>query len=300
MQVLGEIKAQQDEIRELWNFRELLWILVQRDLRVRYKNSKLGFGWSLVNPMVQVAVITVVLKFVLRVDIDNYSAYIFAAFLPWSFFQLTLLDASTCLLHHEGLLKKVYFPREVIPLAVVVSNLIHYLLATLVFLVYLTALPVVYYPFTGRFEWTIQWTVLLLPLAIVPLTLLTTGLAFIVASLNVFYEDVRYLLTNGLQVLYYLVPIIYFDEFVYYSNRLGQWREAIYVLFLANPLAALIVAIRKWILPPTTSATFGGRAFEMLPHHYLAFGLACLTSAAVAWLGYAYFNRRKWKFAERP
>src|SRR6185436_10302551 len=96
-----------NELKELWRYRELLRILVQRDIDLRYKNTRLGFVWSLLNPLLQVLVITVVLKYILRIDVQNYSAYIFCAFLPWSFFQLTLLDASTSLLLQDRLIKKV-------------------------------------------------------------------------------------------------------------------------------------------------------------------------------------------------
>src|SRR5438067_5070387 len=146
------------DLKELWRYRELLIILVQRDLAVRYKNTIFGFAWSMINPLLQVIVITVVLKYALRIDVPNYSAYIFCAFLPWSFFQLGLLDASTSLLFNEPLIRKVYFPREVIPLSLVISNLIHFALATLVFLVFMAALPFFWWPFTHphRFEIALQ------------------------------------------------------------------------------------------------------------------------------------------------
>src|SRR5712692_10666919 len=101
------------ELKELYRFRELLWILVLRDLKVRYKNSALGFLWSLINPAVQVAVISFVVKNFIKMEVPNLSAYIFCAFLPWSFFQLALLDTSHSLIVNERLMKKVYFPREI-------------------------------------------------------------------------------------------------------------------------------------------------------------------------------------------
>ena len=125
------------ELSELYKYRDLLMQLVVRDLKVRYKNSILGFFWSLANPLVLVATITVVVKYVMRVDIPNYSAYLLVAYLPWMFFQMSLMDASQAVLMHHDLLKKVYFPREVLPLSMVLANLAHFLLAIAVFFVYL-------------------------------------------------------------------------------------------------------------------------------------------------------------------
>ncbi|MBI3911089.1 MAG: ABC transporter permease [Armatimonadetes bacterium] len=284
------------DLRELWRFRELLLILVQRDLKVRYKNSFLGFGWSLINPLLQVIVITFVLKIFLRVGVANYSAYIFCAFLPWSFFQLSLLDASNSLAFQERLLKKVYFPREILPLACVLSNLVHFLLALGVFLVYLAALPLFTWFTGGKFVWTIQPTVFFTPVVIVILFLLSAGLSLVAAALNLFYEDVRFLLTVGLNILYYLVPIIYFPELV--ARALPHRLYAIYML---NPLSPLISAFRKWVLPPTNISIGGTHAatsgITATDGAYLL--VAAVVSVLVAAAGYAFFNARKWQFAER-
>jgi len=110
-----------------------------RDLKVRYKNSALGFFWSLLNPLVQVVTITLVIKYVMNLNIPNYSAYLLVAYLPWVFFQMALLDSSQIILHHRNLLRRVYFPREVLPLSAVVANLIHFVLALVVFFAYLVS-----------------------------------------------------------------------------------------------------------------------------------------------------------------
>src|SRR6266849_6003019 len=180
------------ELAELYRFRELLWILVLRDLKVRYKNSALGFAWSLINPAVQVAVISFVVKNFMHLDVPNLSAYIFCAFLPWSFFQLALLDTSHSLIVNERLMKKVYFPREIIPLSLVLSNLIHLLLAILVFLVYLLLLAFVSPHKVGApLLPTLAW----IPFLILIELLLITGLSLVISAVSMFYEDVKYLMT---------------------------------------------------------------------------------------------------------
>lgn len=294
------------ELKELWRFRELLIILVKRDLYVRYKNTVGGFAWSLINPLLQVIVITVVLKYVMRFDVPNYSAYIFCAFLPWSFFQLGLLDASTSLLFHERLIRKVYFPREVIPLSLVISNLIHFALATLVFLIYMALLPFVLWPFSHphRFEIALQPALVLAPVIMLVEFFLVAGLSFFVSATNLFFEDVRYLLTVGLSILYYAVPVIYFPEFVAQSRGLEElgprWRDLIYGAYMLNPLSTLISTFRKWILVPTFSGNFSIRTEGMTELDYFFLAAAVASSVVIALSGYAYFNRKKWSFAERP
>src|SRR5436305_9665408 len=113
-----------DELREIWKYRELLVIFVQRDLKVRYKNSFLGFGWSLINPLLQVLTIAVIIQFVLKIRIPNYHVYLFCATLPWLFFSTALMDTSLSLVHYYPLMRRVYFPRILVPLASVIYNVI--------------------------------------------------------------------------------------------------------------------------------------------------------------------------------
>src|SRR5690349_17515854 len=104
-----------EQFQELWRYRELLIILVQRDLKVRYKNSILGFGWSLINPLVQVLTIALVFKVLGLIgganQPKNVSAYLFCATLPWLFFSTAVMDSSLALAHYHSLMKRVYFPR---------------------------------------------------------------------------------------------------------------------------------------------------------------------------------------------
>jgi len=271
------------DLRELYKFRELLIILVLRDLKVRYKNSYLGVLWSLVNPIVQVIVITIVMQHFVRIPIPNYSAYMFAAFLPWLFFQLTLLDATHSIAMHDRMLRMVYFPREVIPISIVISNLVHFLLAIGIFLIYRLLTP--------------------LPLLIAIHCLLVTGLALWLAALNVFYEDVRYLLTVGMQVLYFGLPVLYLSEQVLNSSINARSHGLVYTLYMLNPLATLITAFRKAMLPPVPPIEIEGNLSlrtGSLPLEPVYIISAVVVSIVVAILGYAYFNKKKWQFVERP
>ncbi|MCL5104468.1 MAG: ABC transporter permease [Armatimonadetes bacterium] len=280
-----------DELRELLRYKDLLKQLVIRDLKVRYKNSILGFFWSLANPLVQVATITVVVKYIMRMDIPNYSAYLLVGYLPWVFFQMALLDSSQVVVMHRDLLRKVYFPREVLPISVVIANLIHFLLALVIFFAYL----MFYYLFLHSAP--IAKTALMLPALIAMQTLLIVGLTFFVSCLNVFYEDTKYILTAGLNVLFYLTPVMYVTELVYTKIPEAS-RGLLYKLYLLNPLNMLTDAYRKTLLPPY-SGGIKGQDIHSLSLDYWMLAVCAAVCVVVAIAGYAFFNARKWVFAER-
>ncbi|MGD0113551.1 MAG: ABC transporter permease, partial [Armatimonadota bacterium] len=104
------------ELAELWRYREVLFNLVRRNLRVRYKNSVLGFFWSLLNPLMQIGVWYFVFKIILENPEKNYMAFLITGFLPWLFFNQTVLDSTACVTQEMALVKKAYFPRAVLPL----------------------------------------------------------------------------------------------------------------------------------------------------------------------------------------
>lgn len=286
-----------NELRELYRYRDLLKQLVVRDLKVRYKNSVLGFFWSLLNPLVRVATITVVVKYVMQLDIPNYSAYLLVAYLPWVFFQMALLDSSQVVLLHRDLLRKVYFPREVLPLSTVVSNLIHFLLALVVFFAYLLFYIHFFLHGSGPLL-----TTLWLPVLITLQCLLIMGLTYFVSCLNVFFEDTKYLLAVLLDVFFYLTPIMYPAELVHarlVSSHLPElYKTVLYKLYMLNPMNVIADAYRKLLLPPA-KLDLRGTEVSMLPLDYGMLAIAAAMCILVAVGGYAFFNSRKWVFAER-
>jgi lipopolysaccharide transport system permease protein len=276
------------DLRELYRYRDLVAQFVIRDLKVRYKNSVLGFFWSLLNPLVQVAVITIVIKYVMRVKIDDYSAYVLVAFLPWMFFQMSLLDASDSVLKHHDLLKKVYFPREVLPVSLVISNFIHLLLAFAVFFIYL----VVY------LRTSVLATSVLLPALMLIQFFFNLGIAFFISCLNVFYEDTKFIVAVGLNAIFYATPVMYVSELVYSALPVahkGLW----WALYQINPLNALLIAYRKTLLNPFPDFQLRGSQLSDMPLNYGYLGIAALISIVLAIAGYSFFNKRKWLFAER-
>jgi lipopolysaccharide transport system permease protein len=186
-------------MRELWDYRDLLYNLVVRDLKVRYKNSALGILWSLLNPLLMMLVFTFVFK-VLRGSsrLPAYPAFILSGLLAWNLFASSIMRAIGSVVGSAPLIKKVYFPREVLPISAVLSNLVNYLLALPVYFVLATAL--------GRAPTT--W-VLLLPAVIVVQLFFTLGISFILATLNVFYRDTQIVMEVVLLAWLFLSPVFY-------------------------------------------------------------------------------------------
>jgi ABC-type polysaccharide/polyol phosphate export permease len=290
------------ELKELYRYRELLMVLVARDLKVRYKRSALGFMWSLINPLAQMVVLTVIFKFVLGYKIENYSAWVLAAILPWSFFQNSILDAAQSILIHYNLLKKVYFPREIIPLAAVFSNLIHLGLSLLVFFAYALIFPIYHSralvppPYWG-------WMLLWLPAIIVLHTLLNMGLALLVSALNVYYEDVKFIVQILVNLLFYTCPIIYATVNIAVGDKtdprtvLTPASQHLFFLYRLNPMASLIYLYQKALLSHATPLDL--RMVQFTSQDALVVGITVIECVLMAALGYRFFNRRKWEFAER-
>ncbi len=277
---------------ELYKYRELLATLVIRELKIRYKNSALGFLWSLIVPLVTVAVLTIVFKRVMGMAIPNYSAYVLAAYLPWMFFQTALMDSSQSVIGQINLVKKVYFPREILPLSFVIANLVHFALAMIVFFLYL--LIYVHAPLLPSMLW--------LPLLLVVHLALITGLCLGISCLNVFYEDTKYVVSIALNLLFYLTPVVYFSEQVLTAKLFPFGPpNLVYILYHLNPMAVLMSCYRKCLLPPINA-----NAGAVTQHHITSVPLpvwlicvAVVVSFATLVWGYRLFKTREWEFAEK-
>lgn len=284
----GAASRVRSELAELWRFRGLLWQLVRRDLKVRYKNSRLGFLWSIAPPLMQVAVITFALKHATNfaTGFESYSAYVLVAMIPWTYFNTAILDSSQSILLMYGVIKKVYLPREIIPLSNAISNFIHFLMSWLVFFLY----------WWGVQRAPLLWTTLWFPYLILVQFMLVTGLSLFVSALNVFYEDVKYIVNILMSLGLFLLPIMYVVEQPYYKPNgfLTGWKFELYML---NPLASLITGYRKALLEAPHPSAIGGDSLPLDPAQLLLTGLI---SFFILLGGYWYFNKRKWQFVERP
>jgi len=208
-----------ERILELVKYRELVRNLVIRDIKLRYRNSVLGFVWCLGNPLLMMAVFTVVFTVLMPNDIPNYPVFILCALLPWNYFNTAIMGAIDSIVGNAHLIKKVYFPREVLPLSIVLANLVNFLLALIALFAMLFAFRVQLTP----------WA-LYLPLIIFIQTIFTLGLALIFATLNVFYRDTKIIMEVGMLAWFFLTPVFYrIEDLVPQYARLMYW---------VNPMAS--------------------------------------------------------------
>lgn len=210
-----------ERILELVKYRELVRNLVIRDIKLRYRNSVLGFIWCLGNPLLMMAVFTVVFTILMPTDIPKYPIFILCALLPWNYFNTAIMGSIDSIVGNAHLIKKVYFPREVLPLSIVLANLVNFLLALIVLFAMLFAFRVRLTP----------WA-LYLPLIILIQTIFTLGLALIFATLNVFYRDTKIIMEVGMLAWFFLTPVFYrIEDLVPQYARLMYW---------INPMASFI------------------------------------------------------------
>ncbi|OFX24549.1 MAG: ABC transporter [Anaeromyxobacter sp. RBG_16_69_14] len=251
-------------VSELWRFRELVALLVQRDLKVRYKRSMLGMGWTLLNPMLQMIVYTLVFSTIMKVGVPRFPVFLLAGLLPWTLISVSITGSAHCLLNNQGLIRKVAVPQMVYPLSVVASKLVDFLLSLFPFAVLAIAL--------GRPP-NATWLYLLPALVLV--TVFSAGLSLLFSSLTVFYRDMRHLIDILIQVWFYVTPVLYPLEFL--EKVPYPWMRWV---LLANPATPVI---RCFQLP-----LYEGRA----PSAALL-GEAALSTVLVLVLGVTFFLRHE-------
>ena len=191
--------------RSLYSFRSLLWTLVARELKARYRGSLLGYLWSLVNPLLLLAVYTFVFNYIFKPRMegaDPYALFLMTGLFPWIWASTSLLEGTVSLSANAGLIRKAVFPAEVLPTVAVVSNLVHFLFALPVLAGALVVGRLLGYSVGG-------WEVVLLPLVVLLQLPLLVGMSLGLAALNVHFKDVKDIVSNLLTLLFFLTPIIY-------------------------------------------------------------------------------------------
>lgn len=192
-----------NELRTLYRHRQLIAALTSRDLKARYRGSILGYFWSLANPLLLLGVYTLVFtKFFPRFDMPAYPLFLFAGILPWTFFSAAVLESTGSISSNAGLIKKVMFPAEALPLVVVLSHLVHFVLAVPVLLAALVG-------FTLMKQAAVTSAVLMLPVLMLVQTVFVAGVAMVVSSTSILFRDLRDIITNLIQIGFFVTPIIY-------------------------------------------------------------------------------------------
>jgi lipopolysaccharide transport system permease protein len=232
------------EIRHLYRHRQLIAALTVRDLKARYRGSILGFFWSLANPLLLLSVYTLVFTmfFQPRAQLQPYPLFLFSGILAWTFFAAAILESTGSISSNAGLIKKVMFPAEALPLVVVLSHLVHFVLAIPILLAALLA-------FAALGKITITTTVLLAPLLMVVQTLFVAGIALAVSSAAVLFRDLRDIIANLLQLGFFLTPILYLID----DPDLPRWVRAI---LRVNPMTPFVVGYQKIFFFGTLPSVF--------------------------------------------
>jgi ABC-type polysaccharide/polyol phosphate export permease len=227
---------------QIYRYRELVAMLVTRDLKVRYKRSILGMFWSLLNPLLQMAVYSFVFSTIMRVGIPAYPVFLLSGLLPWTLFATSVSMAAGCLIANASLIRKVAVPQAVYPLALVGSKLVDLLLS----LVPLTLIAI----WLGRPP-SLSW--LFLPVAILAVAAFAAGVSLLVSSLTVFFRDIKHLIDILLQVWFYLTPVIYTYESL--GNLPNRW---IATALRINPAAPIVrcfqICLYEGRFPDATTA----------------------------------------------
>jgi ABC-2 type transport system permease protein len=222
--------------RDIWAFREILLNLVRKELKVKYTKSVLGAAWSMLNPILYLAVFSFVFTFVLPSTIPNFAVYLLSGLIAWNFFSGSLTIAARSVVDNTSLVKKVYFPKEILPLAAVGTCLVDFFLQSLVLIVFMV---VTAYPFLGL-------NTLLILLALPALIIFTTAASLWVAAYNVTYRDTQHLVNLLLLAWFWLTPI------VYPASMLQEKLSAVTIgpinlfwIYCLNPLADIVFGFQR-------------------------------------------------------
>jgi ABC-type polysaccharide/polyol phosphate export permease len=211
-------------LRETYRYRELIWALAMKELKIRYKRSVLGFLWALLNPMLLMLVLTVVFSTIMSFNIPHYAIFLLSVLLPWTFLTQSLSYAVEAIVSNGDLIKKVRVAKLVFPVAAVVSNMINLLLSLI---------PLVVIVLLMRHPFYITW--IYLPVPLLALTIFTLGGTFFFAAANVYYRDVAHILQIIIQAWFYITPIIYSLDFFPPKYR---------IFFKLNPVQYILNGFR--------------------------------------------------------
>lgn len=274
------------KIHELWTYRELIKNLVLRDLRVRYKGSALGYLWTQLAPLLMMLIFWVVFSAVFASPIAMFPIFLIVALLPWNYCAEATLGGTRSVLDNANLIKKVFFPREVLPLVSVCSSLVNFLLSLPMLFLVMTVVQLFYPPLNGQLNFA--WTVAYLPVLLLIQTLFLAGVAFFLGALAVFFRDTVHLVGILVQFWFFLTPIFYsIDGLVS-----GVFARA---LRWFNPMASIVEFYREILYGNTVGIDQIPQPALPAPDSVLR---VLVTSLLVLAIGYWFFQRSSRQFGE--
>ena len=212
-------------LKNLYDYRQLLKSNVQKEIRGKYKGSFLGVLWSFVNPLLQVLVYALVFPFIMKNTNDHYIVFLIIGILPWTWFITSITQGTPCILANQGIVKKVYFPREILPISVITSGLVNFLISCIIILCFLL--------FSGV---GFSIYMIFVPFIILIQYIFTLGLLLITSAIDVYIRDAEYIINFIVNMLFYATPILYSPEI--FANTSISW------LMKINPLSVIITGYR--------------------------------------------------------
>ena len=251
--------------KELYNYREFLKTSIKKEFRGKYKKSFLGVLWSFLNPLFQLLIYALVFPFILRMNVDNYTMFLIVALMPWTFFNSTIIQSAACIVTNGGIIKKVYFPREILPISTATSNLFNFLITGIIVFAALLISGI-----------GIGTSIFMLPLIIIMQYILQLGLSFIFSAITVYVRDIEYIINIFMMLMFYLCPIVYSADMI--PTRFLP-------LFKLNPMFHIIEYYRTILY------------YKQIPNisHVLILFVACVGLLVI---GYLIFQKCKKRFAE--
>jgi lipopolysaccharide transport system permease protein len=268
---------------ELWSFRELVRNLIVRDLKVRYKNSVLGVAWSWLNPLLMMVVFTIFIALTgMGGDVPYPFVFILSGVLPWNFFSASVIGATNSIVGSSYLIKKVYFPREVLPVSLVLANMINFVIALPVFFGLVLASGLRLSPWLA-----------LLPVVLATQVIFSIGIGLILATLNVFYRDTQIIMEVVMLAWFFLTPVFWDAQTLVPESKVlwGINLPLQRLFYILNPMASIINAYRDILY----RVALPGSAFQ--PGFYFL-SRTIVTSLAFLVVGYVVFHRYSGVFGE--
>ncbi len=255
-----------NDLKEIFKYRQMIVSMVRKELRGRYKGSVLGFMWTFINPLLQLLVYNMVFSIILRNNIEKFYLYLFVALIPWMFFSASITGGSVSILSQKDLIKKIYFPREIIPVSYVTSSFVNMLLCFIV-VIAVALISGVVPTVTG---------IICLPVIMIVEYMMGLGVALIVSALTVYLRDLEHILSILAMVWMYATPVCYPEELI---------PERFLFLYSLNPMVPVIRAYRSVLY-------YGGTPDMRSLIESLAFGVVFILA------GLLIFGKLKRNFAE--
>lgn len=233
-----KLKSINGILQEMWEFKDLFYILVWRDIKVKYKQTYLGIGWVIFQPLISTVIFTVFFGNLAKIPSGHlpYSLFVLCGLVFWQFFSGSLSGASDSMVANEAIIQKVYFPKMILPLVAIVTNFFDFMINFIILFLY--AAIIGYYP---------NWKALfILPVAFLITLITASGAGLFLSALNVKYRDVRYILPFFIQILLFLTPVIYPLAILSERNK---------YLMALNPMSSVIESVREMFVGGTIMNT---------------------------------------------